>query len=111
MFYQNGRLLQEPGYNSRTTTWVNVFFNAHDYRCDDLTIMRTVITCIRTKVASITAHAMHHDIPFCISIQVPGGHNDGESILAAAEVSAEDIRAQVARGSIRINRALLFQGR
>lgn len=71
--------------------------------------MHTAITCIRTGVASITAHAMHHDIPFCISIQVPGRHRDRESILAAAEVSAENIRAQVATGSVRINRALLFQ--
>lgn len=109
MFYQNGRLLQEPIYNFPTTTWVNVFFNARDYRCDDLAIMRTVVTCIRTRVASITAHAMHHDMPFCISIQVRGGHGDRESILAAAEVSAEDIRAQVARGSVHINRALLFR--
>ncbi|KAJ5412381.1 uncharacterized protein N7487_006740 [Penicillium crustosum] len=109
MFYQNGKVLQEPEYNSRTTIWVNVFFNAYDYRCDDLAIMRTVITCIRTRVASITTHAMHHDIPFCISIQVPGGHGDRESILAAAEVSAEDIREQIASGSVRINRALLFQ--
>lgn len=109
MFYQNGGLLQELEYDSRTTAWVNVFFNAHDHRCDDLSIMRTVITCIRTRVASITGHAMHYDIPFCISIRVTGDHGDRESILAAAEVSAEEIRAQVARGSIRINRDLLFQ--
>ncbi|KAJ5187661.1 hypothetical protein N7449_010655 [Penicillium cf. viridicatum] len=109
MFYQNGRLPQEPEYNSRATTWVNVFFNARDYRCDDLSIMRTVIICIRTRVVSITAHAMHHDIPFCISIQVPGEHGDKESILAAAEVSAEYLRAQVTRGSVHINRALLFR--
>ncbi|CAG7941764.1 unnamed protein product [Penicillium nalgiovense] len=109
MFYQNGRLLQEPEYNPRTTKWVNVFFNTHDYPCDDLTIMRTVLTCIRTRVVSITGHAMHHDVPLCISIQVPGEHVDKESILAAAELSAERLRAQVARGSIHINRSLLFR--
>ncbi|KAJ5275034.1 hypothetical protein N7505_003579 [Penicillium chrysogenum] len=111
MFYQDGRLLQEPEYNPRTTKWVNVFFNRHDYRCDDLTIMRTVLTCIRTRVVSITGHAMHHDVPLCISIQVPGEHVDKESILAAAESSAERLRAQIARGSVHINRSLLFRRR
>ncbi|CAG8893010.1 unnamed protein product [Penicillium egyptiacum] len=108
MFYQNGRLLQEPEYN-RTTKWVNVFFDICDYRWDDHTIMRTILTCIRTRVASITGHAMHHDIPLCVSIQVSGEHGDRESILAAAELSAEYLRVQVARGSIHINRALLFR--
>ncbi|KAJ5446516.1 hypothetical protein N7491_002598 [Penicillium cf. griseofulvum] len=70
--------------------------------------MHTVVTCIRTGVASITGHAMHHDIPLCISIQVPGEHGDKESILAAAELSAEYLRAQVVRGSVQINRDLLF---
>ncbi|CDM26478.1 unnamed protein product [Penicillium roqueforti FM164] len=111
MFYQNGRLIQELEYNPRGTNWVNIFFNARDYRCDDLAIMRTVVTCIRTRVVSITGHAMHHDIPLCISIQVPGEHGDKESILATAELLAEYLRGQVARGSVNINRSLLFRRR
>ncbi|KAJ5964203.1 uncharacterized protein N7479_004079 [Penicillium vulpinum] len=70
--------------------------------------MRTVVTCIRTRVVSITDYAMHHDYPLCLSIQVPGEHNDNESILAAAELSAEYLISQVARGFVRINRSLLF---
>ncbi|KAJ5170252.1 uncharacterized protein N7500_003035 [Penicillium coprophilum] len=73
--------------------------------------MRTVVTCIRTRVVSITDYPMHQDISFCISIQVPGEHGDDESILAAAELSAEYLSAQVARGSVHINRALLFRRR
>ncbi|EKV11316.1 hypothetical protein Pdw03_2504 [Penicillium digitatum] len=109
MFYQNGRLIQDPEDNPRTTNWVNIFFNARDYRCDDLAIMRTVITCIRTRVVSITGHAMHYDIPLCISIPVPGEQGEKESILAAAELSAEILRVQVARGSVYLNRSLLFR--
>lgn len=112
MFYQNGRLIQEPEYDPReTTNWVNVFLDAHDYRCDDLAIMHTVVTCIRTRVVSITGYAMHHDRPLCISLQVPGEHYDDESILAAAELSAEYLRSQVALGFVGINRSLLFRRR
>jgi hypothetical protein len=109
MFYLNQSLMYEPGYiPHQMTNWVNVFLDERDCRCDDLAIMRTVVTCIRTRVVSITGHAMYHDTPLCISIQVPGNHDDKESILAAAELSAEYLRSQVAGGSVRINRALLF---
>jgi hypothetical protein len=110
MFYHNGSLMYEPENNARqVSSWVNVFLDARDYRCDDLAIMRTIITCIRTRVVSITSHAMHHENPLCFSIQVPGNHYDKESILAAAELSAEYLRSQVAGGSVQINRALIFQ--
>lgn len=110
MFYYNGRPMREPEYSPREVMhWVNIFLDRHDYNCDDLAIMHTVVTCIRTRVVSITGYAMHHDHPLCISIQVPGKHLDQESILAAAELSAEYLRSQVARGSVRISRSLLFR--
>ena len=110
MFYHNGSLVYEPEYNPRQmTSWVNIFLDERDCRCDDLAIMRTVVTCIRTRVVSITRRAMHHETPLCISIQVPGDHYDKESILAAAELSAEYLKSQVTRGTVRINRALLFR--
>ncbi|KAJ5543442.1 hypothetical protein N7535_005866 [Penicillium sp. DV-2018c] len=112
MFYQNGREMRELATNPRQIThWVNVFLDANDCQCDDLAIMRTVVTCIRTQVVSITEEAMHLSFPRCISIQVPGEHHGTESILAAAELSAEYLRRQVALGLVYINRARLFRAR
>lgn len=102
--------MREPKFNAdQATRWVNIFLDERDCRCDDLAIMHTVIACIRTRVVSITGHAMHHDRPRCISIRVPGDHYDKGSILAAAELSAEFLKAQVASGSVCINRSLLFR--
>lgn len=110
MFYINADLTRGSKVpHGQMTSWVNIFLDESDRRCDDLAIMHTVITCIRTKVVSITGHAMHHDNPLCISIRVPGDHYDEESILAAAELSAEYLRSQVASGSVRLERSLIFR--
>lgn len=110
MFFHNKSIIHEPESSPhQTTTWVNILLDERDRTCDDVAIMHTVVTCIRTKVFSITGHAMHHDNPLCISIRVPGDHHDKDSILAAAELSAEYLRSHVASGSVRVNRALLFR--
>ncbi|CAG8036224.1 unnamed protein product [Penicillium salamii] len=109
MFYQNGTMMREFDTSAQGVKWVNVFLDKRDGRLDDLAIMCTIVTCIRTRVVSITDHAMHLDMPLCVSIRVPGDHHNRESILAAAELSAESLRSHVAAGSVWIDRALLFQ--
>ncbi|KAJ5367635.1 hypothetical protein N7541_001576 [Penicillium brevicompactum] len=112
MFYRNGIAIHEVEPNTPSADgirWVNVFLDQGDSRGDDLAIMHTIITCIHTRVVSITDHAMHHKSPLCLSIRVSGNHHNQESILAAAELSVEHLRSQVALGTIRINRDLLFR--
>ncbi|KAJ6080257.1 hypothetical protein N7467_010010 [Penicillium canescens] len=112
MFYLDGTLIQEAEFCPREiTNWVNVFLSPQDITCDDESLMRTVATCIRTGVATITVHPMHHSHPLCISIKVPGDyHPNKASILAAAELQADWYRQEIRSGKVRINRNLLFRG-
>ncbi|KAJ5308847.1 hypothetical protein PENANT_c013G06082 [Penicillium antarcticum] len=111
MFYLDGTLVREPEFCPREiTNWVNVFLSPQDITCDDETLMRTVATCIRTGVATITIHPMHHSYPLCISIKVPGDyHSNKASIFAAAELQADWYRQEVRSGKVRVNRDLLFR--
>ncbi|KAJ5758053.1 uncharacterized protein N7511_006747 [Penicillium nucicola] len=112
MFYLDGTLVEEPEFHPREiTNWVNVFLSPQDITCDDETIMRTVATCIRTGVATVTVHPMHHSHPLCVSIKVPGDyHSNKASIFAAAELQADWYRLEIRSGKVRVNRNLLFCG-
>ena len=73
--------------------------------------MNTVATCIRTGVATITVHPMHHSHTLCISIKVPGDyHSNKASIFAAAELQVDWYRQEIRSGKVRVNRDLLFRG-
>jgi hypothetical protein len=112
MFYLDGTPVQEPEFCPReTTNWVNIFLSPQDITCDDETLMKTVATCIRTGVATITVHPMHHSHTLCISIKVPGDyHSNKASILAAAELQVDWYRQEIRSGKVRVNRDLLFRG-
>jgi hypothetical protein len=111
MFYLDGKLIKEPEFCPREiTSWVNVFLSPQDITCDDEILMKTVVTCIRTGVATITVHPLHHSHRLCISIKVPGEyHSNKASIFAAAELQADWYRQEIRSGNVRVNRNLLFR--